>query len=266
MSLMSVSPVLPEHVLQRKQALYVWMAGIFLTSLIIANLTGSMLFSFQLPWGDGAIPVLLSAGIIPFPITFLLTDLLNEFYGKQGARFVTFLGFGMSILVYIFLRVGEFLPVDPISQLTREQYLHLSGLYTSMFVASLAAYLIGQLLDIQIFHAFKRITRHRLIWLRATGSTIISQMFDSIIVAYLAFSTFQFPFGILFEHPPETIFQLAMGNYVWKFLIAVAITPLLYLGHALIRNALHGSVIRGSVECASFQAEDPPASSSRHSG
>lgn len=263
---MSVSPTLPDHVLQRKQALYVWMAGIFLTSLIIANLTGSMLFSFQLSWGDATIPVLLSAGIIPFPITFLLTDLLNEFYGKQGARFVTFLGFGMSILVYVFLRIGEFLPVDPISQLTQEQYLHISGLYTSMFVASLAAYLIGQLLDIQIFHAFKQITQHRLIWLRATGSTVISQLFDSIIVAYLAFTTFQFPFGILFEHPPETIFQLAIGNYVWKFLIAIAITPLLYLDHALVRHTLGSTDVRGSVESAPFQASDPPASSSRQSG
>ncbi len=215
----------------RSELVYCWMAAVFITSLLVANLTGSLLFSFELPGGT---PVLLSAGIIPFPITFLLTDLLNEFYGKSGARFVTMLGFGMSILTFGFLLVGQHLPVDPVSEFTHPQFMHFSNMYTDMFAASLTAYLVGQLLDIQIFHMFRAFTKHRFIWLRATGSTVLSQLFDSIIVTFIAFG------GSL---AIEQLWQIAIGNYVWKFIIAVAITPLLYLGHAVIRRFIAGEEV-----------------------
>jgi len=211
----------------RSHKIFVWMSGIFLTCLIIANLIGSMLFSFRLDFLKD--PVLLSAGVIPFPVTFILTDLLNEFYGKQGARFVTFVGFGMSILVFLLLSVGNLLPVDPISQITKPVYFTVSTQYTGMFIASLTAYLVGQLLDIQVFQAFRRLTGHKLIWLRATGSTVISQLFDSILVTFIAFWA---------SYPTETLLRLALGNYTWKFLIAVGITPLLYLGHILLQRLI----------------------------
>lgn len=233
--------------LNRSQKIYVWMAGIFLTCLLIANLIGSMLFSFELPWGG---KVLLSAGIIPFPITFLLTDLLNEFYGKEGARFVTLVGFGMSLLLFGFLWVGEQLPVDSISQLTHPQFLHLSQLYTGMFIASLTAYLIGQLLDIQVFHVFRSITKHRMIWLRATGSTVISQLFDSLIVTFIAF------WG---DHPVETLWQLAMGNYTWKFVIAVGITPLLYMGHIFLNRLIRSQEAQLIQEEPAYQEQPAEA-------
>lgn len=216
----------------RSHKVFAWMTGVFLTCLLIANLTGSMLFTFRLPFLPE--PVLLSAGIIPFPVTFILTDLLNEFYGKQGARFVTYVGFAMSILVYALFAgllwlIANPVSVAPFSQLTQAQFTHFAGLYTGMFIASLTAYLIGQMLDIQVFHVFRRITKHRFIWLRATGSTVISQLFDSIIVTFIAF------WG---DHPVHTLWQLALGNYIWKFLIAVVITPLLYLGHALLNRLM----------------------------
>ena len=206
---------------------YVWMCAIFLTSLIIANLVGSLLFSFHVPWMKDA--VLLSAGIIPFPITFILTDLINEFYGEKGARYVTFVGFAMSILVYVFLVVGEHLPVDPGSVMPMDVYTVVSSQYTGMFIASLTAYLVGQLLDIKVFHLFRSITKHRYIWLRATGSTVVSQLFDSLLVTFIAFGS---------QKPADFLFHLAMGNYCWKFIIAVGITPFLYLGHGLLRRLM----------------------------
>jgi uncharacterized integral membrane protein (TIGR00697 family) len=207
---------------QTSALVYVVMAAIFITCLLVANLTGSLLFSFEAPWGG---EVLLSAGIIPFPVTFLLTDLLNEYYGKNGARFVTLLGFAMSILTYILLLVGENLPVNSHSPFSESQFAHFSQLYTGMFIASLTAYLVGQFLDIQVFHLFRSVTKHRMIWLRATGSTVISQIFDSIIVTFIAFWGTQ---------SLETLWSLAMGNYCWKFIVAVMITPLLYLGHSIL--------------------------------
>ncbi|MBX2861599.1 MAG: queuosine precursor transporter [Vampirovibrio sp.] len=201
------------------------MTAIFVTALIIANLIGSLLFAVEVM----GVTVSLSAGIIPFPITFILTDLLNEFYGGRGARFVTYVGFAMSILVFGFLWIGTQLPVTADSAFPQAQYLQFSGLYTSMFIASLTAYLVGQLLDIGVFQALRKMTHGRFLWLRATGSTIVSQLIDSILVTFIAFS------GTL---TVDRIWDIALGNYTWKFLIAIGITPLLYLGHALIYRAI----------------------------
>lgn len=206
---------------------FAWLTAIFVVSLVIADLTGAMLFSFHVPFQQEA--VLLSAGILPFPVTFILTDLVNEFYGKQGARFMTWIGFGMCLLTYFYLSAGSFLPVDTRTLIPKPTFMIVYKQYTGMFIASLTAYLIGQMLDIQVFHIFRSITKHRFIWLRATGSTVISQLFDSIIVTCIAF------WG---QMQLSDIFRLAMGNYTWKFLVAVSITPLLYLGHFALRRLI----------------------------
>lgn len=211
----------------RSHKIFVWMAAIFVISLVIADLTGAMLFSFRLPFLRD--PVLLSAGIIPFPITFILTDLLNEFYGKQGARFVTWVGFGMCFLTFGFLSVCGYLPIDARTFIPRPVFMTLSTQYTGMFLASITAYLIGQLLDIQMFHLFRSWTKHRFIWLRATGSTVVSQLVDSVIVTAIAFGG---------HMAINDMAQLAFGNYTWKFIIAIAITPLLYLGHVLLEKLM----------------------------
>ncbi|MEM0952378.1 MAG: queuosine precursor transporter [Cyanobacteria bacterium P01_H01_bin.74] len=212
---------------KRNPTVFIWMAAIFITCLIVADLTGAMLFSFTLALPFGGTSVLLSAGIIPFPITFILTDLLNEFYGQSGARFVTWLGFGMLFLTYGLLWTASQLPVDARTLITKPVFLVIFNQYAGMFLASMTAYLIGQLLDISVFHWFKSITGNKMIWLRATGSTVISQLFDSFIVTGIAFWGQMTLFDML---------QLASGNYVWKFIVAVAITPLLYIGHALLNR------------------------------
>lgn len=220
---------IPEAVPRRALVLGV-LSALFVTCLVVANLVGSMLFSFQLPvltpFGR---EVLLSSGIILFPVTFILTDLLNEFYGATTARFVTLVGFVMSMLVYGFLVLGEQLPVDGRSLLTMDQFKVFSGLYTNMAVASLTAYWVGQLLDIQVFSWFYQLTQNRMIWLRAQGSTLISQLVDSVIVTFIAFSA---------SLDWASKWQLALNNYAWKFVIVVAITPVLYLGHAILRRLI----------------------------
>lgn len=212
------------------QQIYLWLTAVFITCLVVANLMGSMVFSiplpFELPWVGSA--AILSAGIIPFPVTFLLTDLVNEFYGKEGARKITLIGFGMSVLVFLLLTVGESLPVIANSPIPKQAFLAISHQYTQMFVASLMAYLVGQFLDIYVFQVFKSITGSRLIWLRATGSTIISQLFDSFIVTFIGLSG-----GAL---TLAELFHIGACNYLWKFVIAVGITPILYLGHGLLRR------------------------------
>jgi len=211
----------------RSHKIFVWMAAIFVICLVIANITGAMLFSVSLP--GVAEPLLLSSGVIPFPVTFILTDLLNEFYGKEGARFVTWVGFGMCVLTAILLMIAGILPVDSHTLIPKSAFMVVANQYMGMFIASLVAYLFGQLLDIQVFHLLRTVTKHRFIWFRATGSTVASQLFDSVIVNCIAF------WG---QMPLHDILRVSFGDYTWKFIIAVGITPLLYLGHALLRRLM----------------------------
>jgi queuosine precursor transporter len=229
----SIQPVqMVSHLpgLNLPQRVYACMTAIFVICLVIANLTGAMLFSFDvtLPF-IGKIPVLLSSGIIPFPVTFILTDLLNEFYGPKGARFVTWVGFGMCFLVFVLLWIDQKLPLDSHTLISKSVFNSIANQYTGMFLASVTAYVVGQMLDIQVFHWIRARSGHRFIWLRATGSTVISQLVDSLVVTFIFFSG-QMPF--------ENIFHLAMSEYVWKFIIAVSITPLLYMGHGILRGLM----------------------------
>jgi queuosine precursor transporter len=219
--------VLTWNDFNRSHKVYVWMAAIFVICLVIANLIGAMLFSFRLPFLKD--PVLLSAGVIPFPVTFILTDLLNEFYGKKGAQFVTWIGFGMCLLAFVLLSMGGLLPVSPQTLISKSVFMTISTQYTGMFLASITAYLIGQMLDIQIFHLIRSLTKHRFIWLRATGSTVISQLFDTVIVTSIAFGS---------QMAAHDLFRVILGDYTWKFMIAVGITPLLYLGHILLKKLM----------------------------
>lgn len=198
----------------------------FVTALVIANLMGSLLLTVTIPFFG---PVIVSGGIIAFPITFLLTDLINEFYGTQGARYTTALGFLMAILVFAVLWLAQQGTPLQDSPLPKSAFSSVFANYAGMFIASLAAYVVGQLLDISLFQGFKKITGSKLIWLRATGSTLISQGFDSFIVSFVAF------YGDL---PVDIILKLAQSGYWIKFTVAILITPLLYFGHSLLSKAI----------------------------
>jgi queuosine precursor transporter len=212
--------------------LFSLLCGLFVTALIVSDIIGAKLFTLgpvdlYLPGiPQYRIPsLLMTAGILTFPMTFILTDLIHEFYGKKGARFVTYLGLGMAVFTYLILSFARILPTSPDSPIPQETFNLVFGLSGRMFIASLLAYLLAQLLDIQVFHFFKSFTHARLLWLRTTGSTVISQLLDSFTFCMVSFS------GTL---PFEQILQIAMTNYGVKFLVAVALTPLCYLGHAAI--------------------------------
>ena len=225
------------------QTMFMILCGIFVTALVIADIIGSKLFvvgpfDISLAWIPlvqipkfTVHPLVLSAGIIPFPLTFVLTDLINEFYGKKGAKFVTFLGLGMAIFAAGLIYAARLLPTSPNSPLPDGIFNTVFGMSNRIFIASLCAYIVGQLLDINVFHALRHLTQEKMLWLRSTGSTVVSQLIDSIIVAFIAFS------GKL---PVPQITEVAINNYGVKFLIAVGLTPICYLGHAIIHNLLAG--------------------------
>ncbi|HEY1584196.1 MAG TPA: queuosine precursor transporter, partial [Polyangia bacterium] len=173
--------------LSARQRLYVYLCAVFLTALLIGDTIGSKLFTVAIPFGFTTLHANLSVGSIWFPITFLLTDTINEFYGSAGARFVTFVGFFMAIFAFVVIFIARLIPAADFSPVKQDAFNNVLGNANRIFVASLVAYLVGQLVDIAIFQSAKRLTQSRHIWLRSTGSTLISQLIDTLIVTYIAF-------------------------------------------------------------------------------
>jgi queuosine precursor transporter len=229
------------------QVLYVWLAGLFVTCLVIADVIGIKLFriplgfSFHLPGLDQPISAIEhSCGMLTFPVTFLLTDLLNEYYGPKAARRVTFIGLAMAMFVFVVLNIAQYMPHwDAPFNIAPE---HFNAVFASakvMYIASVTAYLVGQLCDIWVFHWLKKATRGKLLWLRATGSTIVSQTLDSFVVTYLAFNVGR----RLFPDPNNLpvlgwqIVQIAVTGYMLKFVLAIALTPMIYASRGLIHRS-----------------------------
>ncbi len=221
------------------QKVYLWLAMIFVASLLIADIVGIKLFRIPLPFtlfGFDAIEH--TCGMLTFPITFLLTDLVNEYYGPRAARRITWLGLAAALFVFGVINIAQAMPyLDAPYNVRPEQFDAIFGSAKVMYIASLCAYLVGQLSDIAVFGFLKRLTGQRLVWLRATGSTVISQFIDSFIVSYLAFSLGRQIFAdqALPPAPVSAIPGIAITGYTLKFTLAIAITPLIYAS----RFAMH---------------------------
>jgi len=201
----------------RGQRLFLVLMAMFLTFLIMAEVTSSKfitLFGFTM-----------TMGVIPFPVTFIITDLMNEYFGRKGVRFVTLTGMAMLVLVYVLILIDVAIPAAPNSPVPDEAFRMVFANSGMVIIGSMVAYLIGQLLDIQVFHWLRRKTGNRHIWLRATGSTVISQLVDSLVVLYIAFGA---------SMPLADLTAIGLTNYLYKFLIAVSITPVIYLAHHVI--------------------------------
>src|SRR6185312_1456312 len=142
--------------LSARQRLYVYLCAIFLTALLIGDTIGSKLFTVDIPLGFTTVQASLSVGSIWFPITFLLTDVINEFYGSKGARLVTWVGFCMAIFAFVAILCARAIPAAPFSPVGQAAFENVLGNANRIFVASLIAYLIGQLVDITVFQAAKK--------------------------------------------------------------------------------------------------------------
>ena len=212
--------------MDKKIKLYTILCSVFLSALILAEITGSKLI--QIPVSANLL-FTMTMGVVPFPVTFIVTDIINEYFGRKGIRFVTFTGMGMILLVLAILQIDMLIPAASFSPVQDDAFNAVFSASGRIIVGSLVAYLIGQLVDISVFHFLREKTGSRLLWLRATGSTIVSQLIDSFVVLFVAFG------GVL---AVEQIVEVGLTNYIYKFLIAVAITPLLYVIHNLIDNYL----------------------------
>ncbi|WP_293871200.1 queuosine precursor transporter [Flavobacterium sp.] len=203
----------------RKDIVYVVLAGIFITNAVVAELIGGKLIDVG--------PAVMSIGILPWPIVFVSTDLINEYFGQKGVRKLSILTACLIAYTFIVLFFAMKIPSTGISTVSTKQFNAVFGQSQLIIIGSIVAFLVSQLIDVSIFHYFKRKTGEKKIWLRSTGSTVISQLFDSFIVLGIAF---WIP-GIM---DTKTFFLSAMTGYTVKLCIAVLMTPMIYIGHNLI--------------------------------
>jgi uncharacterized integral membrane protein (TIGR00697 family) len=183
----------------------------------------------------------LTAGAVIWPVVFITSDLINEYFGKPGVKRISYLTAGL--IAYAFLVIFITMRLPPASWWLEAygkdgdgNYFNMDFAFNRIFgqgqriiIGSLSAFLLGQLVDVFIFHRMKKITGNKKLWLRATGSTIVSQFVDSFVVLYIAFAgTFS----------NEQIIAIGITNYIYKFFVAILLTPLIYFGHYFIDRYL----------------------------
>jgi uncharacterized integral membrane protein (TIGR00697 family) len=235
------------YALTRPQKVFVVCATVFVTALVVAEATAGKFFqAFRLPFtfrlfGFETDAVVMTAGVLAFPVTFVVTDVMNEYFGPRGIRFVTLVGMAMVAFEFALLQLALAVPATDTSPVPGEAFAAVFGTTGRVIVGSLTAYLIGQLVDISLFHWLRRRTRGRHLWLRATGSTFGSQLLDTFVVLTVAFAG---------QIASGQIVAITLFNYGYKLLIAVGITPLVYFGHWLIDRYLGDETAEALVEQA----------------
>ena len=245
----------PDHsyhpVLSNKAVrLFVLLGGFFIANALIAEVIGVKIFAledtlglkpfnFNLFGREGSLSF--TAGVLLWPVVFIMTDVINEYFGLKGVRFLSFMAVGL--ISFAFLMVFAAIQLEPASWWVgvnadkgvpdmQLAYSTVLGQSNWIIVGSLVAFLIGQLTDVLIFQRIKRFTGGKFVWLRATGSTLISQFIDSFVVLYIAF--------VIGPQKWSMDLFLAVGtvNYLYKFAVAIALTPVIYLAHYLIDRYL----------------------------
>lgn len=235
---------------QKKNRLFIILSGIFLTNALLAEMIGVKIFSFEQTIGiDPAhLSILgfdmsfnLTAGVVIWPIVFITTDLINEYFGKPGVKRISYLTAGLIAYAFVVIFLTMLLApadwwvdannTDPDGNTFNIHYAFnkIFGQGQRIIIGSLTAFLLGQLVDVFVFQKLKRVTGNRMLWLRATGSTLVSQFIDSFVVLFIAF------YGV-FTH--SQIVAIGITNYIYKFFIAIALTPVIYLGHYFIDRYL----------------------------
>lgn len=203
--------------------MYLILAALFIAALISCNLIANKFVSINL----GFKTFIVSAGVIPYPLTFLITDLLSEIYGRKNTNRVVFAGLFASLLVLFILFLGHSFPAISNSPVSNEQFDQVFQGSSRVILASMLAYLVAQFIDVRVFHAIKKKTQGKYLWLRNNVSTVFSQLVDTILVTTVLFigvESFSFIGG------------LVKDGWLFKAVFAAADTLLIYPLVYLIRR------------------------------
>ena len=208
-----------------KDQLYIILVGIFIASLVTCNLIANKFVTINL----GFKVFIVSAGILPYPLTFLVTDLISEIYGQKKANLAVFSGFVASIFVLSFLWLGAQFNSIPNSIVDDFTYNTVFQNAWRLITASMVAYLFAQFIDVRVFHFWKKLTNGKHLWLRNNGSTIASQLIDTTLVI-----------SILFVGVWDTnqILSAIIDGWIFKMLIALLDTPIIYVVIYLLKGKI----------------------------
>jgi uncharacterized integral membrane protein (TIGR00697 family) len=209
----------------REQAdfLYLVLAALFIASLVVTNLIANKFVTVDL----GFRTFVISAGMIPYPFTFLITDILSEIYGKRKTTNVVISGFFATLFVLLILWLGGVFPAIDQSHVTDETYNTVFANSYRVVASSMVAYLIAQFADLKLFHFWKKLTNGKHLWLRNNASTIVSQLLDTTLVITVLFvGKMTFP----------EMAELIKDGWLYKIIFALGDTPLMYLAVVLIRK------------------------------
>ena len=198
-----------------KDQLFIILSGIFIASLVTCNLIANKFVTVDL----GFKVFIVSAGILPYPLTFLVTDLISELYGQKKANLVVFSGLIASLFVLIFLWLGGMFNAIPDSVVDDVTYNSVFRNAWRLIAASMVAYLVAQFIDVRIFHFWKRLTNGKHLWLRNNASTIASQLVDTTLVICILF------IGVW---STNQIFSAIIDGWLFKMLMAFIDTPIIY--------------------------------------
>ena len=198
-----------------KEQFYIFLSAIFIASLVTCNLIANKFVTVDL----GFKVFIVSAGILPYPLTFLVTDLISELYGQKKANLVVFSGFVASMFVLLFLWLGGQFNAIPSSIVNDDIYNSVFQNAWRIIAASMIAYLFAQFIDVRIFHFWKRLTNGKHLWLRNNGSTIASQLVDTTLVIMILFV------GVW---ESDQIISAIIDGWLFKMLMAAIDTPIIY--------------------------------------
>jgi len=210
---------------RRAEKAYLILAAIFLSSLVASNLIFQKFFHWS-PFGIYTFE--LSVGILPYPITFLVTDLVSEIYGRKRAKQMVMTGFIASVFTLLIITLADLVPATQWSPISDQTFSQVFGLTFVAIGASMAAYLIAQLVDVQLFHFWKKLTKGRHLWLRNNASTFGSQLVDTMVILLILCS-----FEVIAW---ERFSSLLINGFLFKVLVAMADTPIVYFVVWLFRN------------------------------
>jgi uncharacterized integral membrane protein (TIGR00697 family) len=218
----------------RKDSVFIILAGIFITNAVVAEVIGGKLITLD-PFGGTGIPLgpfTLSMGILPWPIVFITTDLINEYFGRTGVRKLSILTAILIAYAFVILFFAMRVPAANIpGNVTDAEFNNVFGQSQLIIIGSITAFLVGQVVDVFVFWFLRERTGGKMLWLRATGSTVISQLIDSFIVLGIAFYA---PGKITFDQ----FIKMGFTGYAFKLMIAVLLTPAIYAVHGVIDRYL----------------------------
>ena len=236
----------------KESRLLLVLAAFFVTNAVLSEFIGVKLFTVEGTLGFKEFDInlfgvphlsfVMSAGVLTWPLIFIMTDIINEYFGVKQVRFLSII---TSVLIaYSFFVVWGAMGLKPagfwINQSVNGQPLNMNNAFSGIFgqgmwiiVGSITAFIIGQFTDVFIFHRIKKITGEKGLWLRATGSTLVSQLIDSFVVIFIAFYI-----NPQYHYSLKMVAAIGLVNYTYKFIVAIFMTPVLYLVHGMIDRYL----------------------------